>query len=58
VSYKEGQLNLDLSIKDLQALDQLKQRLTGQAALSVEIQSATSQEDKVQSRLQIQAKKL
>jgi len=57
VSYKEGQLNLDIEIKDLQALDQLKQRLAGQAALDVEIQSASSQDNKVQSRLQIQAKK-
>ncbi|MEW6353103.1 MAG: type II secretion system protein GspL [Pseudomonadota bacterium] len=55
VSYKDGQLNVDLEIKDLQALDQLKQRLAAQ--LNVDIQSATSQEDKVQSRLQIQAKK-
>lgn len=57
VTYKEGQLNLELEISDLQALDQLKRRLTSQAPLDVEIQSATSQENKVQSRLQIQPKK-
>lgn len=57
VSYKDGELNLDLEIQDLQALDQLKQRLGGQSELEVEIQSASSLADKVESRLQVRPKK-
>ncbi len=56
VSYKEGELNLEIDMKDLQALDQLKQRLSSTSGLDVEIQSATSRDDKVQSRLQIRPK--
>jgi len=56
VSYKEGELNLEIDIKDLQTLDQLKQRLSNASGLDIEIQSATSRDDKVQSRLQIRPK--
>lgn len=56
ISYKEGELNLEIDMKDLQALDQLKQRLASESALEIEIQSATSRDDKVQSRLQIRPK--
>jgi len=56
VSYKENVLNLDIEIKDLQALDQLKQQLAG-AALEVEILSASSRENKVEGRLQVRARK-
>ncbi len=56
VSYKDRVLNLDLEIKDLQALDQLKQQLTG-AALEVEILSASAKENKVESRVQVRGKK-
>ncbi len=56
VSYKEGELNLELDIKDLQTLDQLKQRLATESGLDIEIQSATSRDNKVQSRLQIRPK--
>ena len=57
ITFKEGQLNLDLRIQDLQVLDQLKQRLAAQSKMEVEIQSASSRENKVESRLQLRAKK-
>lgn len=53
MSYREGRLDMALVIGDLQRLDQLKQRLTDQAKLNVEIQSAASKENKVEARLQI-----
>jgi general secretion pathway protein L len=56
ISYKEGELNLELDIKDLQTLDQLKQRLASESGMEIEILSATSRDDKVQSRLQIRPK--
>lgn len=56
VTYKEGELNLDFEIQDLQTLDQLKQRLSEDAGLDIEIQSATARDDKVEGRLQIRPK--
>lgn len=53
LSYKEGELNLALTIPDLQRLEQLKDKLSGELHLSVEIQSATTRADKVEARLQI-----
>ncbi len=52
-----GELEFDLTLKDLQALDQLKQRLAGQGGLSVDIVSASSQEGQVNGRLKIKAQK-
>lgn len=52
ISYKDRQLEIDLEAKDMQALDQLKQRLM-QSAFAVEIQSAAAREGKVDGRLQI-----
>jgi general secretion pathway protein L len=57
ITFKEGQLNLDLRIQDLQVLDQLKQRLAAQSKMEVEIQSASSRDNKVESRLQLRAKR-
>jgi len=55
-SYREGHLDLDLTAHDLQVLDRLKQRLTGEGGLKVDIQSATAGSDKrVQGRLRIAA---
>ena len=53
VRYKEGKLDIDLTIKDLQTLDDLKQRLTKKAGFNVEIVSANARNDKVESRLQL-----
>lgn len=53
LSYKDGEINLALSIGDLQRLDQLKERLAAETHMNVEIQSATSRADGVDARLQI-----
>ena len=55
VRYKEGRLDIDLEIDDLQALDQLKQRLADEAGLRVEIVSASSRDGKVESRIALHA---
>lgn len=53
LSYKQGELNVALMISDLQRLEQLKDRLSGDGRLSVEIQSATARNDRVEAHLQI-----
>ena len=55
VRYKEGKLDVDLIIKDLQALDKLKQQLITQARMSVEIVSANSRNNQVESRLKLRS---
>lgn len=53
LSYKGGQLDVSLTVTDLQQLDQLKQRLVDQAGLNVEIQSASSKGNQVEARMRI-----
>ena len=53
LSYKQGELNVALMISDLQRLEQLKDRLGSVGGLSVEIQSATARNDRVEAHLQI-----
>jgi len=53
---QEGELELEMSLNDLQALDQLKQRLSAAPNLAVEIVSATSRDGKVAGRLKIRYK--
>lgn len=56
-SFRAGRLDMDLSVANLQLLDQLKQALMQSGRLEVEIQSATTGKDqRVQSRLRIEAK--
>ncbi|CAK0765509.1 Type II secretion system protein L [Gammaproteobacteria bacterium] len=50
--YKDGSIELDLSLKDLQLLDRLKQRLAD-TSLEVEIRSARAQGETVEAHLQI-----
>ncbi len=52
-SYRDGHLDIALTISDLQALDQLKQRLMNEAKLQVEIQSASARNGKVEARMQL-----
>ena len=53
-NFRGGRLDLDISVGSLQLLDQLKQALAKNGALSVEIQSATTGSDqRVKSRLRI-----
>ena len=53
LSYKDGELNIALMISDLQRLEQLKDRLSSDTSMSVEIQSATARNNRVEARLQI-----
>jgi len=53
--YKSNKLDLDVNMPDLQSLDKLKQRLSDEAKLNVEIVSASSRDGKVESRLSLQA---
>ena len=53
IRYKEGKLDIDMTVRDLQILDKLKQTLTQQAAVEVEIVSANARGDIVESRLQL-----
>ncbi|MFV2059778.1 MAG: type II secretion system protein GspL [Gammaproteobacteria bacterium] len=53
VRYINSKLDLDVKLKNLQALDQLKEKLSNNGKWKVEILSATSREDFVESRIQI-----
>ena len=53
LSYKNGSLEVALTIADLQKLDQLKQQLAGKGALAVEIVSAAARGKQVEARLRI-----
>jgi len=54
-TFRAGRLDVDLTVSDLQLLDQLKQALMQNGSLDVEIQSATTGTDqRVQGRLRIQ----
>jgi len=55
VSYRDGQLDLAIVIRDLQSLDRLKQRLSEQSGYNVEIQSATARGNSVEARLQLKS---
>jgi general secretion pathway protein L len=52
--YRENNLELDLTLGDLQALDGLKQALLAAGPLQVEIASASAKEGRVEGRLTIQ----
>ena len=52
--FKSNKLDVDVEMPDLQSLDKLKQRLSDEAKLQVEIVSASSREGKVESRLTLQ----
>ena len=53
--FKANKLDVDVNMPDLQSLDKLKQRLSDEANLKVEIVSASSRDNKVESRLSLQA---
>lgn len=50
--YREGELDLEIEIADLQELDGLKEEL-GRLGLAVEIRTATSRDEVIQARLQV-----
>ncbi|WP_455206618.1 type II secretion system protein GspL [Kaarinaea lacus] len=51
--FKEETLDLDFEISDLQSLDELKVRLINETNMEVDIQSASSKQGKVESRMQL-----
>ncbi|MCU0936488.1 MAG: type II secretion system protein GspL [Gammaproteobacteria bacterium] len=53
VSYRLGRLDLDLEVPDIQALDRLKQDLARRGEVEATIQTATAQDGRVQSRIQV-----
>ncbi len=57
IAFKGGQLDVALTIGDLQRLDRLKQKLESEAGLEVEIVSAASRGKQVEARLRISEKK-
>lgn len=55
INFRDGRMDLELTANDVQTLDRLKQQLSEQGGLSVEIQSATTGADRrVQGRLRVQ----
>ena len=53
--FKLGELELDLELDDLQTLDQLKQTLSAGGGLNVKIDTASSRDGKVETRLKIES---
>ncbi|WP_455220683.1 type II secretion system protein GspL [Kaarinaea lacus] len=51
--FKEETLDMDFEISDLQSLDELKLRLINETNMDVDIQSASSKQGKVESRMQL-----
>jgi len=51
--FKEETLDMDFEISDLQSLDELKLRLINETNMEVDIQSASSKQGKVESRMQL-----
>lgn len=52
-SYRGGRLDLDLELKDIQALDRIKQQTTQRLKSEAQIVSASTQGDKVSGRLRV-----
>ena len=57
LSYKQGKLDLDLKLGDLQQLDNLKQMLVAIQGIEVDVQSATVHNNKLDSRIRIGRRK-
>jgi general secretion pathway protein L len=53
LNFRDGSLTLNLSASSLETVDLLRERLISEAALAVEIQSASSRDGKVNSRMLI-----
>lgn len=53
IRYKNGELDVEVEVPNLQVLDKLKQDIGATNKLSVKIQSASQKDNKVQGRLQI-----
>lgn len=57
LSYKQGKLDLDIKLGDLQQLDNLKQMLVAIQGIEVDVQSATVKNNKLESRIRIGRRK-
>lgn len=57
LSYKQGKLDLDLKLVDLQQLDDLKQQLIAIKGIEVDVQSATVKDNRLESRIRIGRRK-
>ena len=53
LKYYDGKINVEIKIKNLQALDKLKEKLIAEQGYQVEIQNASSGKESVTARLQI-----
>jgi general secretion pathway protein L len=53
--YQQGQMDIELEVRDLNSLEQLKEKLIKTGNWQVEIQSASSSENKVQGRIQVRS---
>ena len=53
--YHDGRMDLELEVRDLNSLEQLKENLIKTGNWQVEIQSASSVENKVQGKLQVRS---
>lgn len=56
MSFKDGKLDIEMEVKDLQTLDKLSQLLRAKPELEIEQPSASNKGDKVQARLRIKGK--
>jgi general secretion pathway protein L len=54
LDYQNGRLELDLTVRDVRALDELKRTLRSQSKLAIEVMSATAADDAVRSRIRIE----
>lgn len=57
LSYKQGKLDLEIKLGDLQQLDNLKQTLIAIQGIEVDVQSATVKNNKLESRIRIGRRK-
>ncbi len=56
LSYRDGSMDIALTLKDLQGLDNIKQSLIDKLGVEVDIQSATPKADIIEARLRIRRK--
>ncbi|WP_126452313.1 type II secretion system protein GspL [Sulfuriflexus mobilis] len=53
LSYKQGKIDMELQLTDLQQLDKLKQHLEALPAIEVDVQSATVKNNRLETRVRI-----
>jgi len=53
IRYHDGRMDLEFSVKDAPGLEDLKQRLSAKSDIKVEVQSASSRKDRLETRMLI-----